>query len=121
MIYTACYFEPKNHNGLKVSISQYEPKKIKVDGKLHLFVPDKALLIDYKNGSISNEGYVDRYRSQMRRNLPQIHTWLDNLDPQIDMTLLCWERAGEFCHRNLAIAFVERYRSKCFGGKDLSR
>lgn len=30
-------------------------------------------------------------------------------------------KLGLFCHRNLAIAFVERYRPDCYGGRDVPR
>ena len=120
MIYTASYFQSENHHGSRISISRSEPQKIAVDGKLAIFVPEQSILSDYKHGRIDIEGYINRYREQMRRSLPQIRAWLDSLDPSVDMTLLCWEKAGQFCHRNLAIAFVERYRPDCFGGRDVA-
>ena len=121
MIYTASYFETQNIHGSRISISRSEPRNVAVDGKLAIFVPEHSILTDYKNGSINTEGYINRYREQMRRSLPQIRVWLDSLDPRVDMTLLCWEKAGQFCHRNLALAYVERYRHDCFGGSDIAR
>jgi hypothetical protein len=120
VIYSASYFQSENHHGSRISISRSEPPKIAVDGKLAIFVPEQSILFDYKHGRIDTEGYINRYREQMRRSLPQIRAWLDGLDPSVDMTLLCWEKAGQFCHRNLAIAFVERYRPDCFGGRDIA-
>jgi hypothetical protein len=120
VIYTASYFEPHNHHGSRISISRSEPHKIAVDEKLAIFVPEQRILSDYKRGSIDIEGYINRYREQMRRSFPHIRAWLDSLDPSVDMTLLCWEKPGQFCHRNLAIAFVERYRLDCFGGRDIA-
>ena len=120
MIYSASYFETQNIHGSRISISRSEPQKIAVDGKLAIFVPERSILSDYKHGRIDIEGYINRYREQMRRSLPHIRAWLDSLDPSVDMTLLCWEKAEQFCHRNLAISFVERYRHDCFGGRDVA-
>ena len=119
MIYTASYFQKERHYGKKFSISRSEPKGISIDGKLEMFVPDGSILADYKKRKIDEKGYIDRYREQMQRNLPQIKAWLQQLKPEEDVTLMCWERPGQFCHRNLVIKFVERYRPDCYGGQDV--
>jgi uncharacterized protein YeaO (DUF488 family) len=119
MIFTASYFQGENHHGKRISISRSEPRGAVTDGKLWLFVPDASLLADYRAGRLDERGYTARYREQVRRQFPKIKAWLDALDPDEDLTLLCWEKAGDFCHRNLAIKFVERYRPDCFGGKDI--
>ena len=119
MIYTASYFQKPNHHGQLISISMSEPKGVKIDGKLSVFAPNRDLLNDYKKGKIDEQGYIERYREQLRKSLDQIMTWLDGLDPEEDLTLCCWEKAGEFCHRNLVIKFVEKYRPDCLGGTDV--
>jgi hypothetical protein len=93
---TASYFETQNIHGSRISISRSEPRNVAVDGQLTIFVPEQSILSAYKRGSIDTEGYINRYREQMRRSLPQIRAWLDSLDPNVDMTLLCWEKAGQF-------------------------
>lgn len=119
MIYSASFFEPQNHYGKLISIARSEPGKVKLDGKLEFFVPSAKLLRDYDCKDIDHFEYIDRYREEMRVKLPQIRAWIDSLDPKIDMTLLCWEKQGKFCRRNLAIAFVESWRPDCFGGRDV--
>lgn len=119
MIYTASYFQPENHHDQVISISLSEPKNIRYDGKLRMFAPDRALLNDYKAGKIDQAGYIERYREQLRKVWPNIKAWLDQLDPEEDLTLCCWEKAGDFCHRNLVIKFVEKYRPDCLGGTDI--
>jgi len=70
-------------------------------------------------------------------NLPIIKHWLANLDSQENMTLLCWESSDinkivtkpvaiaeeakerPFCHRNLAIKLVQKFRPDCYGGRDI--
>ncbi len=121
MIYTASYFQPENHHGKLLSISKSEPRRFQVDGKLYFFAPSEGLLLDYKAKKIDNESYTDQYRKQMRLVLSQIGDWLRSLKPEEDITLLCWEKKGYFCHRNLVIKFVEKYRPDCFGGCDVPK
>jgi len=121
MLYTASYFEPKHHHGRKLSISKSVPKGFKVDGSLSFLVPSSQLLTDWKVGQISEDEYTQRYRVQIKQSWSDVTTWLNNLAPQPQTTLLCWERQGEFCHRNLVARLVEKYRPDCFGGRDVAR
>ena len=118
MIYSASYFEPQYHLGLLISISRSEPQSIKPDGKLDFFAPGAELLILYKKKLIDQDEYINRYRKQTKANWNKITEWLKNLDPKPDYTLLCWEKKGEFCHRNLVMRIVQKYRPDCYGGKD---
>ena len=120
MIYTASYFTPEHHHGLKISISRSEPKNIVVLGYLNMFAPSLALLNQWKKG-MSEQEYIDIYREEMRRKWYHIDFWLTRLKPEEDQTLLCWEKKGQFCHRNLVIKFVEKYRPDCYGGMDIPR
>ncbi|MGK7876674.1 MAG: hypothetical protein AB4426_26295 [Xenococcaceae cyanobacterium] len=137
MIYTASYFESNRHHGKLLSISRSIPQGFRVDGRLEFFVPSADLLRDWKKKRIGEEEYINRYREQIRANLKAIKTWLSNLDPKEDITLLCWEHSGidetkkrwqetgewkeqrPFCHRNLVIKLVEKFRPDCYGGTDV--
>ncbi|HEY9650151.1 MAG TPA: hypothetical protein V6C95_05775 [Coleofasciculaceae cyanobacterium] len=118
MIYTASYFEPHNHHGQLVSISRSTPKGFQLDGKLACFMPSAHLLAGWKKG-IPEGRYIDIYREEIRANLPIIRVWMKALNPDEDMTLLCWEKAGDFCHRNLVAKMIEVHRPDCFGGCDV--
>ena len=119
VVYTGSYFQSQNHHGKVISISHSEPRKIKVNGKLAFLAPSKEILNAFKQKKIDEEGYVAMYRALMAQRWKTIKAWLDSLDPEENITLCCWEKAGDFCHRNLAIKFVERYRTDCFGGCDV--
>lgn len=137
MIYTASYFEENCHHGRLISISRSEPKRIRIHDKLDFLVPSAELLRDWKSNLIDVAGYTARYREEVRQNWKSVKTWLNSLDPVEDQTLLCWEGSGidetlkrwqetgqwreeqPFCHRNLAIKLVERYRPDCYGGRDV--
>lgn len=119
MIFAASYFQTERHHGQLISISRSIPRGFRVDGRLDFFVPSADLLRDWQGNCIDEIEYTDRYREQIRANLKPIKAWLERLDPKEDQTLLCWEKSGNFCHRNLAIKLVERYRKDCYGGCDL--
>lgn len=124
MIYTASYFQQENHHGELVSISLTTPRGFRVESKMPFLAPPQSLLNDWKKG-MTEEAYIQAYRQHCRNffNGPESNTaianWLRGLSPSIDQTLLCWERAGDFCHRNLAIKFVQKYRPDCYGGMDI--
>jgi uncharacterized protein YeaO (DUF488 family) len=118
-IYAASYFEPSNHHGKLVGISRTTPKGFVVQERLSLLVPSKELLADWKAGALDEAQYTARYRTELQSKFPKIRYWLDAVDPAEDVTLLCWERAGEFCHRNLVLKLVERHRPECYGGSDV--
>jgi len=137
VIYTASYFEPNRHHGKLLSISRSIPQGFQVEGRLEFFIPIADLLQDWKKQRIGKVEYTDRYREQIKANLKTIQAWLSDLDPKEDMTLLCWERSGKdrtlvssqgksqlneeqpFCHRNLVIKLVYRFRLDCYGGTDV--
>jgi hypothetical protein len=69
---------------------------------------------------MTEEAYTDRYRSEIKSNGQQVKAWIDSLSPVVDETMLCWEKAGQFCHRNLIAKMIEYYRPDCFGGSDVA-
>ncbi|MDV3001013.1 MAG: hypothetical protein N5P05_002619 [Chroococcopsis gigantea SAG 12.99] len=130
MIYSACYFENERHHGRLLSISRSVPDGFRVDGTLDFFVPSADLLRAWKQKLIDEDGYTARYREQIKANFKIIKAWLSELKPEKDATLLCWERSGKdegnqgektqpFCHRNLVMKLVQKYRPDCFGGTDV--
>lgn len=119
-IYSASYFEPENHHGALVAISRSHPRSFQVDTKLPFLAPSQALLDDWKHHQLTESEYTERYRQELQQSWPQVNSWLASLTPEGDSTLLCWEKAGEFCHRNLAMQVVRKHRPDCYGGRDIS-
>jgi uncharacterized protein YeaO (DUF488 family) len=120
-IYTASYFEPEFHHGKLISISRSQPKGFRVAGNLPFLAPSVKLLEAWKQQKVDEAGYVQRYREQIAASWITVKGWLDALKPAEDSTLLCWERQGEFCHRNLVAHFVQKHRPDCYGGRDIVR
>ncbi len=121
MLYTASYFEPQHHHGLKIAISRTVPRGFKVDGSLPLLAPSSDLLNDWKMQKIDETGYIQRYREQIKDNWGEVKVWLDGLNPKQHLSLLCYEKKGSFCHRALIAKLVNKYRPDCFGGCDVLR
>lgn len=120
MIYTASYFEP-SHHGKLIAISRSIPKGFKVQKQLKFLAPSSDLLQDWQQGQIDEAGYIQGYRGQIAASWKEVKQWLDSLNSKQDMTLLCWEKKGDFCHRNLVAKLVQKYRPDCFGGCDVQR
>ena len=120
MIYTASYFETSHHHGELFSISRSNPPGFQSIGKLPFFIPNSREIITLsKKEKDYQANYINLYRNLCRKRRQQIANWLDQLDPNQDQTLLCWEHKGSFCHRNLVIKFVQRDRPDCYGGEDI--
>ena len=86
-----------------VAISRTRPKGW--TGRVYEpLAPSWRLLQEAKSGEIDESEYTRRYREEV----------LSKLDPAAvradlgeDAVLLCWERAGAFCHRRLVAEWLE--------------
>ncbi|WP_261892272.1 DUF488 family protein, N3 subclade [Acaryochloris marina] len=74
MLYSASYFEPRNHHGLLVSISRSHPRSFQVDTKLPFLAPSQGLLDDWKHHQLTEAGYTDRYRQELQQAWPQVNS-----------------------------------------------
>ena len=90
------YFAKSNNNPNAVSIACFKPHWFK--GKEYKkLAPTIGILERYKYTG-NTKKYVEEYKKQI----------LDNLDPKQvyeelgeNAVLLCFEKSGQFCHRNL--------------------
>lgn len=112
-IYTSNYTKARrlsDKHYLKVSISYFRPREYK---GMHIqsLAPSKDLLEDYKNG-LTPEEYEPRYREQINK-LNDIHALFEIMAKQSkgrDILLLCYEKAGDFCHRHILSDIIfEKY------------
>jgi len=106
---TTSYFAREKNVSNPVRISQGKPKwdtKAKEYGKL---APPWDLVNRYHNGLVNPAEYTEEYHRRV----------LSNLDPKAvleeiirlfgaDATLLCFEKAGDFCHRRLVADWIEK-------------
>ncbi len=83
-------------NTKTISVSRFPPKWAKFDEQLNELAPSSNLLIRYKNNEINEEDYEREYLIQLSQlNVFDIAAKIQG------SVLLCFEKSGEFCHRNL--------------------
>lgn len=69
-------------------------------------VPPWGLVKNYKEGKVEEEGYTEEYYEQLRQLNPQeIYDELFEIHNE-NPVLLCWEPAGEFCHRRIVAEWL---------------
>lgn len=79
-----------------ISVSRFPPKWAKFDEQLNELAPSSNLLMRYKNNEINEEDYEREYLIQLSQlNVFDIAAKIQG------SVLLCFEKSGEFCHRNL--------------------
>ncbi len=80
-------------------------------GDIH-FAPTWDMVHAWKAGTIDWETYSKRYRQLMLQSYRQNqNAWHEMLHKSI-ITLLCYCRAGEYCHRNLLADFLYKLGGK---------
>lgn len=122
-IYTASLFKPEHHHGRRVAICRTLPPGAEVDRHLKFLAPPARLLWDYKQWQASDQGvtsdrlaeYKQCYWQHLLSVRNQLCDYIDALPEHETETWLCWEAAGEFCHRNLLLKLIERDWPKQMG------
>ncbi|WP_292473800.1 DUF488 family protein [Methanosphaera sp.] len=104
-IYTSYFANWHNfpEGSIIVSITRFAPKGW--NGlELRSCAPSEGLLRDYKNGNIDEYIFEQRYIMQLNKdsNLRErIKAVLNELVKKNDVILCCYEKKGDFCHRNI--------------------
>jgi len=122
MIYTASYFSFRHHHGKLISVSRSNPKKFAKIPKLNFFTPSKELLAWWKKSGKTDrdwDNYRDRFFEEtIDPNFDKIQNWI-NQKHRFDITLLCWEKPGEYCHRNDVGELIAVKLPNLWGGFDV--
>jgi uncharacterized protein YeaO (DUF488 family) len=91
--------------GMRTSLSNGLDITVKSGDKA--FAPTWDMVMDYKKGVINEEGYTVRYLNLMRSSYAiRKERWIALLDSG-SVTLLCYCRAGAFCHRILLVNILK--------------
>ncbi|UEC43716.1 MAG: hypothetical protein METHAR1v1_1640007 [Methanothrix sp.] len=86
-----------------VAISRTRPKGW--TGRVYEpLAPSWSLLAEALSGEIDEDEYIRRYREEVLASLDPARVYADLGE---DAVLLCWERAGAFCHRRLVAEWFE--------------
>jgi hypothetical protein len=118
MIYTSYYWGKQRGRSLYISL--YPPKDC-VWQKLPLFAPTRELLNFWKNSpkdKDSQDEYIRRFSKQMLDKDIYIEVWLDRMKRSgEDVTLNCYEKPSNFCHRHIVGNIIKQKRACLWGGE----
>lgn len=79
------------------------------------FMPSWEIVLDHKNGKITDEAYTEMYLSLLLTSLTGLKKkWLSVLK-QDEVVLTCFCGRGQFCHRYLIALFLEKFGAKYMG------
>ena len=110
MLYTASFYHPEHWKGTVYRISRAHPRGQTTKWETQPFLyPSRQLLDEYRHGVGDFDGLTLRYREELETNYnweADFQDWLGLLSPEEDFTLLCFEPAGEPCHRRVAAAWL---------------
>jgi len=105
-IRTASFFDSANHIGRCFSIARSQPAGMKFP-VIRELVPSWSLLHDFKYGLIDEDEYTEIYTDQVLAKKTQLEILTRIiLTASETITLLCWERDGNFCHRQLVARWI---------------
>ena len=110
----ASWYQRENWLGKPMRISRYAGRGMKKAqhnwGVVSCLVPDWELVKAYRSGRISEQEYSSAYKRGLEESWGEVLGWLSSLSPDEDITLLCHEPEGQFCHRRLVGELVKQYR-----------
>ena len=121
MLYTASYYALEDWQGQAYRVSRGHPRGRKTQWEtLPFLYPSRKLLQTYQAGDMDFAGLEREYRGELelvRQDSPDFREWHDRLGRLGDFTLLCFEKAGQPCHRRiLAQWLLETVPSLELGG-----
>lgn len=116
MLYTASFYNPEDWVGRAYRVSRQHPRGRRVQWEsLPFLYPSRDLIRAYRNGEIDFSTFSAEYRQGLEERyeeLAEFQEWVKALLSLGDFTLLCFERAGQPCHRlTLAQWLLERVPS----------
>ena len=106
------YDESDASDGIRVLVSRYYPRGVR-RSRFDLWIreasPDKKLLKEYRSGLINWKEFSKKFRIQLRSQ-KESKAAIDELMnlSKGDLTLLCYEKEGENCHRNIVKSKMEK-------------
>lgn len=104
MIYVSYFAKYKGNNGVSIARSQPMKNGVPYHRELNEFRPPAWLLSGFKDGSITEQEFRHYYRNIVLNGFNATR-WGKNLQGKV---LLCWEKTGDFCHRNIVADWLRK-------------
>ncbi len=116
MLYTASYYDPQDWVGQPYRVSRAHPRGRKVQWEtLSFLYPPLELLRSYQRGDLDFDALSQAYRENLDQKLLvdyRMRRWLTQLPTLGDVTLLCFERGEDSCHRRVAAQWLQEHASE---------
>jgi len=105
---TTYYFAREKNIANPVCIAQVKPSWSN-SREYKKLSPPWDLVDRYKKGLVTQQKYIEEYTFLVlsRLNPVEILNEIKSLFGE-DATLLCYEKAGDFCHRRIVAAWIEK-------------
>ncbi|MCL6559472.1 MAG: hypothetical protein K6U74_11870 [Firmicutes bacterium] len=84
------------------------------------FAPTWDMVMAYKSGKITQEEYTEMYYALMRRSYQNNRRRWEEVLAMDKVVLVCFCRAGDFCHRLLLAGILEKLGAEYCGEINLS-
>lgn len=111
MLYTASFYDPQDWVGQPYRISRAHPRGRTVQWEtLPCLYPPLELLRSLRGGEIDFDAFTQAYRENLDQKVPVdflLRRWLERLPTLGDVTLLCFERGDDPCHRRPAAQWLQ--------------
>jgi len=123
MVYTSYYGKVKNisEDIKRISIALHPPSGIAyyIHGDCSILFPNKETLSKYKYNTVFNKKFTEiDYEKEYRKKLNKINA--ENLIDYLykkydtkDIVFVCYEKSGDFCHRNILRAWLNENGIPC--------
>jgi uncharacterized protein YeaO (DUF488 family) len=115
VVRTKSIFQPREEaeDGLRVLITRYYPRGVKkehFDEWVKDLSPSRELLFKYNEGKLDWSEFEASFLSEIRNNNDSLNAIdaLRKASRSIDITLLCYEKDGQPCHRYLVKDLIEK-------------
>lgn len=116
MLYTSYYGNPhlNPNKAFLVRISNSAPEEFPLNFTFQEAIPSwETIVSPYKDGTITENDFVIRYRRQINSKTFTVLLALDTIREQAkglgfqDIVFLCYEKPGRFCHRRVFAEWLQ--------------
>lgn len=110
-VYLCSVYDAEKHVGSRYCTAVKQMVGHGVTATVDCLVPLKEEMVwAYRYKGMSEQEYTRLYFKLLSDRWEAVRPWLKSLEPAEDITLLCFCREGQFCHRKLIGRVINRYR-----------